>query len=140
MGKSPTEISQSAVIAYRKGKKGLEVLLVTSRDTRRWVLPKGGVEPGLSPAQSAAKEAWEEAGVEGKVAKAAVGSYRYIKPDLPDTPACTVEVFPMEVTEVLSEWPEKRERRREWLSPQAAAKRVDEKKLKKILRDFGQES
>ena len=129
-------VAQSAVLAYRKGKKGTEVLLVTSRGTRRWVLPKGDVETGLSPAQSAEKEAFEEAGVKGRIARKAIGSYRYLKTDEANGPSYSVEVFPMEVTAVKNSWPEKDERRREWMPIEAAAKRVHEKKLRKILRAF----
>lgn len=129
-------VLQSAVIAYRRSKNGPRVLLITSRDTHRWVLPKGNVEDGMTPAQSAAKEAFEEAGVKGKVKKTRLGTYRYLKPDLSGSPSCRVDVFPMEVTKVYSDWPEKRERRRQWMSPAVAAKRVQEKGLKKIMLAF----
>jgi phosphohistidine phosphatase len=70
---------QSAVIPYRRGPNGLEVLLVTSRKGKRWVLPKGVVEPDLTPAVSAEKEAMEEAGVRGAVDDEPLGTYEYRK-------------------------------------------------------------
>ena len=136
MTKSGTVVAQSAVIAYRKGKKGHEVLLVTSRGRRRWVLPKGDVEPELTPAESAAKEAFEEAGVEGEVSPQLLGTYRYLKPDENTGASYRVQVFAMEVTVIKTTWPEKDLRRREWVSPETAAKRVHEKKLRKILLSF----
>lgn len=136
MAEIASTVAQSAVLAYRRGKKGLEVLLVTSRRTRRWVLPKGNVEDGMTAAESAAKEAYEEAGVKGKVAKRELGSYRYLKPDEDEGQSYAVRVFPMEVTAVKSSWPEKDERRREWMPVETAAKMVHEKKLRKILLNF----
>ena len=120
---------QSAVLPYRRRGPGLEVLLITSRKGKRWVLPKGIVEPGLSGQASAAKEAAEEAGVEGEVAIRKLGRYRYEKWD----GTCRVEVFPMRVTVERREWPEAAIRRREWLSPEAAAARLREKKLRKLV-------
>jgi phosphohistidine phosphatase len=119
---------QSAVIPYRQGASGLEVLLIKNRKGRRWIVPKGIVEPDLSAAQSAAKEAYEEAGIEGRVAPDPVGAYEYEK--WGDT--CRVEVYVMEVERQLSSWPESF-RDREWVSPQRAADRVREPKLKQLI-------
>jgi 8-oxo-dGTP pyrophosphatase MutT (NUDIX family) len=99
---------QSAVIPYRRGPSGLEVLLVTSRKGTRWVLPKGVVEPDLSPAASAAKEALEEAGVRGAIDDEPLGTYQYWKWG----GTCTVQVFAMEVEEEVAHWPEASTRRR----------------------------
>jgi len=121
---------QSAVLPYRQGPDGLEVLLVTSRKGSRWVLPKGIVEPGLTAPQSAAKEAREEAGVEGQVGAESLGSYRYRKWG----GTCEVEVFPMAVRVVKDAWPEMQTRRREWMTLCEASKRVNETKLKEIVR------
>ena len=127
---------QSGVIAWRKAGKTLQVLLVTSRDTARWVIPKGTVEPHLSPAASAAKEAEEEAGIRGKVANKSIGTYTYFKTAKKGGDICEVEVFPMKVTSVKSKWPEMHERSRKWMTPTQAAKRVNEKDLRKLLLDF----
>jgi ADP-ribose pyrophosphatase YjhB (NUDIX family) len=92
---------QSAVIPYRRGPSGLEVLLVTSRKGTRWVLPKGVVEPDLSPAASAANEALEEAGVSGAIDAEPLGTDQYRKWG----GICTVQVFAMEVEEEVADWP-----------------------------------
>ena len=120
---------QSAVIPWRRGRSGLEVLLVTSRKGKRWVPPKGVVESGMSAPELAAKEALEEAGVRGTVGERPLGSYSYEK----WRGTCTVEVFAMAVTEELADWPEAASRRREWVSPAEARRRVDEIELKAIL-------
>jgi phosphohistidine phosphatase len=108
----------------------LEVLIITSRKGSRWVLPKGIVEPGMTAAASAAKEAMEEAGVEGRIVAQSLGNYRYRKWG----GTCEVEVFPMEVTTQRKKWPESTFRRREWVSLEEAAKRLDPDQLRKLLR------
>ena len=123
---------QSAVIPYRAGADGLEVLLITSRKRKRWVPPKGVVEPGMTAPASAAKEAMEEAGVQGPVDERPLGSYRYRKWG----GTCTVEVFAMKVTEESASWPEADFRTREWMPVDEAASRVDEEGLKRILETF----
>lgn len=131
MAKTPDWMyRQSAVLPYRRASDGPETLLITSRKGTRWVLPKGVVEPEMTPWDSAAQEAWEEAGIEGAVSQRVLGSYRYKKWG----GCCTVEVFLMKVTTEHETWPEADTRRRVWLTCDAAAERVDEKKLKKIIR------
>lgn len=120
---------QSAVIPYRFGAEGLEVLLITSRKRKRWVLPKGVVEPGMIPADSAEKEAFEEAGIEGRVDDRPLGVYQYRKWG----GVCTVEVFAMRVTGDSDDWPEADIRTREWLPLSEAAGRVDEAELKELI-------
>lgn len=121
---------QSAVIPYRDGPAGLEVLLITSRQRKRWILPKGVVEPGMTAAASAAKEAMEEAGIGGIVDDRPLGSYRCAKWG----GICTVEVFAMRVTEQAATWPEAHLRTRQWMSAADAASRVDEADLKPLIR------
>jgi 8-oxo-dGTP pyrophosphatase MutT (NUDIX family) len=123
---------QSAVVPYRQGQDGLEVLLVTSRKGTRWVLPKGVVEPELSPAASAAKEALEEAGVRGAIDDAPLGTYEYRKWG----GTCTVQVFAMEVEEEVADWAEAGTRRRAWLTVGEATQRVDEEALRQIFYRF----
>ena len=125
---------QSGVIPVRKGKNGLEILLVTSRDSGRWVLPKGNIKDGLSPVRSAAEEAYEEAGILGKMARRPVGAYKYDKPDMGDGAKCRVEVFVMLVDKVLGDWPEKSERKRKWMEPSKAARLVHEPKLGALIK------
>ena len=120
--------TQSAVIPYRLRAGVMEVLLVTSRKRKRWVVPKGIVEPSLSAAESAAKEALEEAGIRGRVLAAPAGRYEYRKWG----GTCVVEVFTMQVEEVLEHWPEEY-RDREWLRPEEAASRVQEPALEALL-------
>jgi 8-oxo-dGTP pyrophosphatase MutT (NUDIX family) len=123
---------QSGVIAYRVEDGRVEVLLVTSRSSKRWVIPKGLVEPHLSPRRSAAKEAMEEAGIKGDVSRHSVGSYEYDK----WSGTCHVEVFEMHVERELKRWPEDW-RTRKWFSVPKAVKKVDEKKLKRLIREAG---
>jgi 8-oxo-dGTP pyrophosphatase MutT (NUDIX family) len=124
---------QSGVIAHRRAGGKTEVLLIPSRKRKRWVIPKGIIEPFMSAAESAAKEAWEEAGVRGEVDEASLGTYEYTKWG----GVCTVEVYPMAVTEELDEWPECEVRERNWVSCGKAAELVDEPELKTLLRRFG---
>ena len=124
--------TQSGVLAYRRGAAGVEVVLITSRRRRRWVIPKGVVERGLSPAESAAKEALEEAGVIGAVDPESVGRYQYRKWG----GTCTVEVFLLEVREARQEWAEAEFRERQWLSPSQASRRVEEPALRELLRSL----
>ena len=131
-----TIAEQSAVLAWRRRKRGVRILLVTSLETRRWVLPKGNVEDGLTPRESALREAFEEAGVEGHADGRQIGAYLYRKDDSKGGGLRRVAVFPMQVSRVLDDWPEKDRRRREWMSPEAAAAAVAEKKLAKIIARF----
>ncbi len=120
---------QSGVIAYRHGAGGLEVLLVTSRKRKRWVIPKGIVEPGLSAGASAAKEAHEEAGVAGVLSARPIGSFRYRKWH----GECHVAVFLLRVDELCADWPEAPLRQRCWLAASDAAARVREPGLQALL-------
>jgi 8-oxo-dGTP pyrophosphatase MutT (NUDIX family) len=128
---------QCAALAFADRDGEIQVLLVTSRETRRWVLPKGWAEDGLAPAVLAAKEAFEEAGALGEVAPEPIGTYRYRKRlEAGAGVACEVGVFPMRVARLLEEWPEATERERRWFSPQEAAERVEEAGLADLLRRF----
>lgn len=112
------------------------MLLVSSRSTGRWVVPKGDVKKGHTPAKSAAEEAMEEAGIGGKVSKKALGNYRYFKADDPRGRPHEVEVFAMEVTAVKDRWPEKNQRVREWLPVDMAARMVCERDLRQLILDL----
>jgi 8-oxo-dGTP pyrophosphatase MutT (NUDIX family) len=128
---------QVAALPYVRQKDGLQVLLVTSRETGRLVLPKGWTEKGMKDAAAAAQEAFEEAGVKGSVARAPVGSYTYTKIIGPGFALpCAVDVYPLEVKKHLKDWPEKSQRERLWLSRGEAADRVAEPELADILRRF----
>lgn len=125
-------IQQSAVIPYRIQDEKLEVLLITSSGGKRWVIPKGMIEIFMKPHYSAAKEAWEEAGVVGEVSETSIGSYRYKKLGY----NFLVDVFLLRVETVFNDWPEAKIRKREWLSLKQAIKRIEEVKLKEILMEF----
>ncbi|UXN04276.1 MULTISPECIES: NUDIX hydrolase [unclassified Bartonella] len=128
---------QVAALVYRYQGKNLEVLLITSRGTGRWIFPKGWPMPGRSSAQAALREAYEEAGVRGTAEAHAIGSYEYKKYDLPEGQNLfTVDVFPILFSHQEKKWPEKQQRQYEWVSPQEAAKRVDEQELKQLLLNF----
>lgn len=125
---------QFAALPLRGKGKDLEVLLVTSRDTGRWVLPKGWAESGLTGAQLAAKEAFEEAGILGTVAAAPIGGYGYDKRLKEDrNRPCDVAVFTMRVDRELEDWPERHQRRRQWFALAKAARLVQEPDLTDLL-------
>lgn len=133
--------AQYGAICWRQIGARVEVLLITSRDTGRWVIPKGWPIEGLSPEASAAREAFEEAGVEGLIADNCVGVYSYEKglgkPEDPRaTVPCMVTVFPLQVKELVDKFPEIRERRRKWFTPKKAARRVAEPELQALLDGF----
>jgi 8-oxo-dGTP pyrophosphatase MutT (NUDIX family) len=111
-----------------------QFMLVTSRETRRWIIPKGWPKKGKSPHHSAAREAFEEAGVVGAIARRPVGTFSYEK-RLRNGGAvvCQVRVFPLEVRRQNKQWPEKRERVVKWLSASQAAEKVKEPKLSAII-------
>ena len=126
--------TQSGVIPYRLGQNGLEVLLITSRETRRWVIPKGNISGRRSAHVAAKREAYEEAGVRGDVESAPLGFYTYQK-ILKDGTAqpTTVEVFALRVRKEAKNWPEKAERHGQWMTPQEAASHVQEPGLAALL-------
>jgi 8-oxo-dGTP pyrophosphatase MutT (NUDIX family) len=131
------ERRQVAALPWRRGVDGLEVLLVTSRETRRWVTPKGGRMPGKTDAEAAAIEAWEEAGVEGDVLDEPLGTFRYLKVLKRRAPRwCVVAVYPLEVTTVHDLWKEQGQRDRVWMSIEQAAACVSEADLAEIIRGF----
>ena len=129
---------QVAALCYRDRGDDREVLLVTSRDTGRWIIPKGWPIRGLSSPEAAMQEAWEEAGVsEGHMATESIGTYTYdktLRSGLP-VPVETL-VYSFEVESLKEEFPESRIRRRKWVSPSDAAGLVQERELKSILRDW----
>lgn len=126
--------TQSSVIPWRINNGVPEILVILSSQKNHWVVPKGIWEPGLSAQESAASEALEEAGVEGKVSKKAIGSYSYPKWGA----SCTVEVYSMEVTRELpdDEW-EESHRDRQWVPLHEAVARVKHEQLKPMLQKLG---
>ncbi|MGH6767959.1 MAG: NUDIX hydrolase [Xanthobacteraceae bacterium] len=136
MTKTSIRNLQFAALPYRRRAAGdIEVMLITSRDTGRWVIPKGWPVAALDPCDSAAREAKEESGLVGRIGRRPLGRYSYDK-RLDDGSAlsCTVEVFGLEVEKQLRTWPERDERRTRWFSPQEAADAVQEPDLAAIFR------
>jgi 8-oxo-dGTP pyrophosphatase MutT (NUDIX family) len=121
--------TQSAVIPYVPGENEIRIVLVTSRTRKRWIIPKGIIEPGLSPLESARQEALEEAGVKGKIFPQDIGTYSYNK----WKGTCTVTVFVMQVRKMLDMWEEEWLRARELVSLEEAIKRIEEEDLKKMI-------
>ena len=129
-------ITQSAVIPYRQRRKNIEVLLVTSLGSGRWIFPKGHIAGDLTARQSAEKEAFEEAGVAGRLSPNRIGYYRYFKKSDENTRSFQVEVFAMKVTDVLETWPEEHDRQRVWMSPENATHAVEEDDLRILIQHF----
>ncbi len=129
--------TQFGALCWRLNNGKVQILLVTSKKSRRWIVPKGWPQNGATPAEAATTEAWEEAGVRGKAQTTCLGIFSYIKamPDC-DTLPCVVAVFPIKVTSVASIWPDKGERKRKWVSPRKAAAMVVERELAGILINF----
>jgi 8-oxo-dGTP pyrophosphatase MutT (NUDIX family) len=127
---------QFGALPYRvDGEAGVDVLLVTSRGTKRWIIPKGWPIKGFKPAKTAAREAYEEAGVRGRVAGRALGHYVYEK-RLDDRAApvpCEVRVFPLLVKRQLKTWPECAQRKIQWFPAPEAAALVDDGDLGRMI-------
>jgi 8-oxo-dGTP pyrophosphatase MutT (NUDIX family) len=130
----PRRRRQCAALPLSRHGGALQVLLVTSRETRRWVLPKGWIEKRHSPAAQAAREAFEEAGIRGRIGARPIGRYHYDK-RLPGgaTIPCEVEVYPLEVERLLDRWPEQAERERRWFPLEEAAALVQEGDLGSLM-------
>lgn len=133
MAKKPARV-QYAVLPLRGEGDATEILLVTSRETRRWVIPKGWPQKKLAPHAAAAREAWEEAGVTGTVGTKPIGEFLYDKVlKNGKTALCRVLVFDMRVAHEHDYWPEKRQRERSWFKPAEAALAVQEAGLIQLL-------
>jgi 8-oxo-dGTP pyrophosphatase MutT (NUDIX family) len=132
LGRKPPDMQVAALCVDSHDGK---VLLVTSRGTGRWIVPKGWPMPGRSLAEAATQEAWEEAGVRGRVAEMPMASYRYDKQqDHGFAVPIEVRLFRLEVDELADDYPEAHERKRRWYSPKRAADLVTESGLKQVLR------
>jgi 8-oxo-dGTP pyrophosphatase MutT (NUDIX family) len=128
--------TQFAALPCRIAEDGSrQVMLLTSRETRRWVIPKGWPMKGLKPPQVAAREAYEEAGLVGRIiGKRPVGVFHYQKNLPKDQLLCEVQVFLLWVDRQLDDWPEKGQRETKWFDPDEAAGLVDEGGLAEIVR------
>lgn len=133
MPKSPKRRMQLAAIPFRETEAGIEVLLITSRDTGRWVVPKGWPMEDKRPHRAAEIEAFEEAGAIGRAFKKAIGRYDYVKDGLVP---CRVVLFALPIDRLLDEWPEDAQRERRWYTPQEASNLVAEAELADVLAKF----
>lgn len=129
---------QYAALPYRwRASAGIEVMLITSRDTGRWVIPKGWHKAGLGAPDCAAREAREEGGLVGRIDERSVGHFRYKKRLADGTSVtCSVEVFALEVERQLKSWPERKERDTQWFALREAAAAVEEPQLAAMIRSL----
>ncbi len=136
--KTASKRVQYAALPYRRnGNARTQIMLVTSRESGRWVIPKGWPKKRKTPSATAAREALEEAGVVGKVGRDSIGSYRYKKRlKSGAVVACEVRVFPLKVKRQQKSWPERGEREIQWFSRAKAAKVVRESALRDIIRNL----
>ena len=130
--KASKVFKQSGVVPYRVKNGTTEVLLITSRNSQNWVVPKGGIVNRMSPHDSAAKEAWEEAGVIGQVNPNKFGSYKYRK----NGKIYRVQMYSLPVEAVAQEFPEAAVRTRRWVDVDEAVRLVLQPSLKRILKQF----
>ena len=131
---------QTGALPWRRGAGGaIEILLVTSRDSPRWLPPKGWPMRGKSLAAAAAQEAYEEAGIEGEIAARPLGDFDHVKQHATMGPVeLTVRLYPLEVSRELDDWPERKERSRRWFTPDEAAEIVGSEALGALIRRFAE--
>lgn len=130
--------TQFAALCYRIVQDKVQILLVTSRTRGRWIIPKGWPMDGKTPAEAALQEAFEEGGVVGKVSDAPIGVFGYDKQfykENTEIPVMAV-IYPVKVKKLKSDYPEKSQRKRKWMSVKKAANKVDDKQLRKFLKHF----
>ena len=129
---------QIAALCWRRKDDACQVLLVTSRETRRWVIPKGWPMPGLCDYLAAGQEAFEEAGATGTLGDKPFGTYKYQKLlKSGEQGEIEVTVFALRVTTLRMDWPEKQERKRKWFTVSEASKLVAEPSLKAMILKIG---
>jgi 8-oxo-dGTP pyrophosphatase MutT (NUDIX family) len=121
--------NQSAVLPFRTNHHVLEILLITSVRKKRWIIPKGIVEPNLTPQESAIKEAYEEAGISGHILDIGIGEYRYKKWG----GVCHVLVYPLRVEKIHNTWPESNLRERCWFEAKDALKKANLNSLAELI-------
>jgi len=131
--------TQYGALCWRLHRARVQFLLVTSRETRRWIIPKGWPMATRTPCEAAAIEAWEEAGVRGEVREDPLGAFGYLKVMTPILSVpCAVSVFGLRVTAVERRYPEQDERRRKWFPVEKAMRRVAEPELRALMLEFSE--
>ena len=130
--------TQYGALCYRVRKGKVQVLMITSRRTKRWIVPKGWPIDKVSASDTAATEAWEEAGVVGAVGGDSIGFYTYVKEGENGAAdvSCATLVYPLRVKSLKNKFPERRERRRKWMSRKKAAAAVWEPELAALIKSF----
>jgi 8-oxo-dGTP pyrophosphatase MutT (NUDIX family) len=135
-GRKSNVRSQFAALCYRRILDQTQICLVTSRGSGRWILPKGWPVHNQTPAQAAAAEAFEEAGLSGHAFDTCLGVFSYTKPLDKSRTAILALVYPVHVTHVHTDWPEQHQRRRKWFTPAKAAAKIAEPELRRIVESF----
>lgn len=129
--------TQFGALCWRRRAGAVEILLVTSRRRKRWIIPKGWPVDRATPSAAAETEAYEEAGASGKVSPVCLGLYSYEKETVRDEwLPCVVAVFPIKVKTLHTAYPEKGERKRKWFSQKKASKMVDDPELSALIAGF----
>jgi 8-oxo-dGTP pyrophosphatase MutT (NUDIX family) len=126
-------VYQVAALPYRNGKCGVEVLVITSRRTKRLVIPKGWPMPGVADAKAAAIEAREEAGVRGQIGELPLGTFDYLKQMGSDAIRVTASVYPLRVRKMEASWKERKQRKRNWMPIEQAAAELDDIGLRDLV-------
>jgi 8-oxo-dGTP pyrophosphatase MutT (NUDIX family) len=130
-------MTQYGALPVAVDQDGIRVMLITSRETRRWIIPKGWPHKRLSPRAVAALEAYEEAGLQGRVAEQPTAVFSYVKRlKSGKSVTCQVETYLFHVEQELDDWPEKLERERRWMTPDEAARLVSDVGLVEVLKDL----
>ncbi|MEP2953038.1 MAG: NUDIX hydrolase [Sulfitobacter sp.] len=127
---------QFSALCWRRKRGKLQILLITSRGSKRWIIPKGWPMDGKTPAASALVEAWEEGGVVGQVRGQCLGVYSYAKTGEDGAVPCLAMLYPVKVKTLAKQFPEKGQRKRLWCSRRKAARLVDAPDLARLIRDF----
>ena len=132
-----SKAKQYAALPYTLDAGRVRVMLITSRETGRWIIPKGWPKRGVEPHRLAALEAFEEAGLRGKISEKPLGQFTYKKlMDDGSEVQCDVSVYPLLVESQASDWPEKEDRNCKWVKLSKAVNLVDDKGLAELLREF----
>lgn len=128
--------TQFGALCYRVRKGKVQFLMITSRTKKRWIVPKGWPMDKSTPAQAAAREAFEEAGAKGRITGNCIGIYSYTKDVGGDDLPCVVALYPMEVDKIHDVYPESKQRNRKWMGRKKAAEAVENPELKEMIRGF----